>query len=75
MDSKNHDEIFKELTDNIYLTQNYILDFYNILNCDEKLKIMKNNLSRSLDIQKRKDKKKKKKKSEYDDDDDFRLKF
>ena len=68
-DSKNHDEIMKELTDNIYLTQNYILDFYNILNCDEKLKIMKNNLSRSLDIQKRKDKKKKKKKSEYDDDD------
>ena len=67
LDSKNHDEIFQELTDNIDLTQNYILDFYNILNCDEKLKIMKNNLSRNLDIHKRKEKKKRKKKSQEDD--------
>ena len=68
LDSNNHDEIFKELGDNINLTQNYILDFYDILNCDEKLKIAKNN-------SKRKDKKKKKKKSIDDDYDDFRQEF
>ena len=72
LDYKNYDEIFKELTDNINLTQNYILDFYNILNCDEKLKIMKNNLSRNQGIQKRKEKKKKKK--NYLDD-DFQQEF
>ena len=72
LDSNNHDEIFKELSDNIYLKQNYILDFYDILNCDEKLKIAKNNLSRNLNIQKRKEKKKKKKKSI---DDDFQQEF
>ena len=72
LDSDNHDEIFKELGDNIKLTQNYILDFYDILNCDEKLKIAKNNLSGNLSIQRRKDKKKKKKKST---DDDFQQEF
>lgn len=72
MDSNNRDEIFKELGDNIKLTQNYILDFYDILNCDEKLKIAKNDLSGNLSIQRRKDKKKKKKKSI---DDDFQQEF
>ena len=66
LDSKNYEEIMEELKDNIKLTQNYVLDFYDILECDEKLKITKFNLSRKQGIQKRKNKKKNKRKSSND---------
>ena len=66
LDSKNYKEIMEELKDNIKLTQNLVLDFYDILECDEKLKITKFNLSRNQGIQKRKNKKKNKRKSSND---------
>ena len=66
LDSKNYEEIMEELQDNIKLTQNYVLDFYDILECDEKLKITKINLPKNQGIQKRKNKKKNKRKSSDD---------
>ena len=46
----------------------FILDFYNILECDEKLKISKENIIQNVNV--RHGKKNKKKKKDFDEDDE-----
>ena len=76
LNSNNYEQIITELKNKkifMDLKLQFILDFYNILECDEKLKISKENIIQNVNVRHGKKNKKKKKDFDEDDDDEFGL--